>query len=481
MSQKRPVFSIVLLLIGVVLCFINTPTVLAAFPAGMQKWGAPLLAIALILFLTVGLAKLTKSLYARVMIGLAIGIILGFVLPDFAKELKPLGTGFIGLIRMLIAPIIFGTVVVGIAKMGDMKKVGRVGVKALIYFEVLTTLALIIGLVMVHLTKPGVGMNVDPAALTSDTQGLAQLSKYTAGATHLSTVGFILSIIPTSVVDAFAKGDILQVLLFSCILGAALSHMGKKGEDVVHFIDQFTHSLFTSIGYIMQLAPLGAMGSIAFAVGSFGGHMLANLAEAVAVMWFSCFLFAAIVLNFIARLTGFSLWKFFLYVKEEFFIVLGTSSSETVLPRMMAKLENAGCAQSVVGLTIPTGYSFNLDGTSIYLTLAAVFIAQAMNIDLSFGQEMTILGVLLLTSKGAAAVAGGGFICLAATLSSLKGALPVEGLVLLLGIDWLMSNARALTNLIGNGVGTIVISHWENALDKDRLRRVLNGETDLPT
>jgi len=479
MAQKSPAFPLLLLVIGVALCFINVPTILATLPAGVKGWSVPVLAIVLIIFLTWGLARLTKSLYLRVMIGLAIGIILGFVLPGFAKELKPLGTGFIGLIRMLLAPIIFGTVVVGIAKMGDMKKVGRVGVKALVYFEALTTLALIIGLIMVHLFKPGVGMNVDPASLAADVKGLEAVGKYTVGASHLSTVGFILNIIPSSVVEAFSKGDILQVLLFSCIFGAALSHMGKKGENVVHFIDQFTHGLFQSIGYIMKLAPLGAMGSIAFAVGSFGGHMLENLAYAVGLMWFSCFLFVIIVLNIIARLSGFSLWKFFLYIKEEFFIVLGTSSSETVLPRMMAKLENAGCAQSVVGLTIPTGYSFNLDGTSIYLTLASVFIAQAMNIDLSFGQEMTILGVLLLTSKGAAAVAGGGFICLAATLSSLHGALPVEGLVLLLGIDWLMSNARALTNLIGNGVGTIVVSNWEKALDKDRLRRVLSGETDL--
>ena len=480
MAKRSPVPAIILFVIGIVLCFLYGQNFDAAKKALSEGWGwvGPTLTIVLVAFLTWGLGKLTKSLYVRVMIGLATGILLGLLLGDFAKELKPFGIGFINLIRMLLAPIIFGTVVSGIAKMGDMKRVGRVGVKAIVYFEVISTLALIIGLIMVHLFKPGVGMNVDPASLTADTHGLATVHSYASGAAHLSIVGFIMDIIPTSVVAAFAKGDILPVLLFSCIFGAALTHLGKKGETVLTFIDQFTHTLFQSIGYIMKLAPLGAMGSIAFAVGSFGGHMLEHLFEAVVLMWGSCFLFVIIVLNIIARVTGFSLRKFFLYIKEEFFIVLGTSSSETVLPRMMAKLENAGCSPAVVGLTIPTGYSFNLDGTAIYLTMAAVFIAQAMNINLSFGQEMTILGVLLLTSKGAAAVAGGGFVCLAATLTSLRGALPVEGLVLLLGIDWLMSNARALTNLLGNGVATVVVSKWEKALDMDRLHRVLNGETD---
>ena len=417
--------------------------------------------------------KLYNSLYIRVMIGIGIGIILGILFPGLAKDLKPLGTGFIALIKMMIAPIIFGTVVVGIAKMGDMKKVGRVGIKALVYFEVITTLALGIGLVMVHILQPGVGMNVDPASL--DTKGIAT---YTSGAHDMSMVGFLLHIIPSSVVDAFAKGEILQVILFSCLFGFALSHMGKKGENVVHFIDEFTNGLFVAIGYIMKLAPLGAMGSIAFAVGSFGLGTLKGLGLLLVGVWGTAFLFVVLVLGTVARLNGFSLWKFWKYIKEEFFIVLGTSSSETVLPRMMAKLENMGCAQSVVGLTIPTGYTFNLDGTSIYLTMAAVFIAQATNTHLTFGQEMTILGVLLLTSKGAAAVAGGGFICLAATLSTIP-TLPVAGLVLLLGVDWFMSNARALTNLIGNGVATVVVANWENALDKERMRCVLDGETVL--
>jgi aerobic C4-dicarboxylate transport protein len=417
--------------------------------------------------------KFYSSLYFRVMVGIAIGILLGFQAPEFAKELKPLGTGFIALIRMMIAPIIFGTVVAGIAKMGDMKKVGRVGIKALIYFELVTTLALAIGLVMVHVIGPGVGMNVDPSSL--DTKGIA---KFTTGAHDLSTVGFILNIIPSSVVDAFAKGDILQVLLFSCLFGFALAHMGKKGERVVQFIDEFTHGMFVAIGYIMKLAPFGAMGAIAFAVGNFGGKTLGGLGLLLLGVYGTAFLFIVVVLGTIAKLNGFSLWKFFLYIKEEFFIVMGTSSSETVLPRLMAKLENAGCAQSVVGLTIPTGYTFNLDGTSIYLTMAAVFIAQATNTHLTFGQELTILGILLLTSKGAAAVAGGGFICLAATLSSIP-TLPVAGLVLLLGVDWFMATCRALTNLMGNGVATIVVANWENALDKDRLHSVLSGDAAM--
>jgi aerobic C4-dicarboxylate transport protein len=412
------------------------------------------------------------ALAFQVAVGIAIGITLGFIRPDWAVALKPLGTGFIKLIRMMIAPIIFGTVVVGIAKMGDMKKVGRVGIKAIVYFEVLTTIALVIGLIMVHVIQPGVGVNADPSQL--DTKGIAQ---FTGPGKMMSTVDFIMNIIPNTVVDAFAKGEILQVLFFACLFGAALAAMGERGRSVVHFIDEFTQGLFKAIGYIMKVAPLGAMGAIAFAVASFGGGTLKSLGLLLVGVYGTAFLFIAVVLNIVAKIAGFSLWKFLKYIKEEFFIVMGTSSSETVLPRLMVKLENAGCARSVVGLTIPTGYTFNLDGTSIYLTMAAVFIAQATNTHLTFGQEMTILGILLLTSKGAAAVAGGGFICLAATMSAIP-TLPVAGLALLLGVDWFMATCRALTNMVGNGVATIVVARWENALDKAKLDRVLNAESE---
>jgi aerobic C4-dicarboxylate transport protein len=355
--------------------------------------------------------------------------------------------------------------------MGDMKKVGRVGLKAIIYFEVLTTFALVIGLVMVHVVQPGVGLNADPASL--DIKGL---SAFTTGAAHLSTVDFLMNIIPMSVVDAFAKGEILQVLLFSCLFGAALAHLGKRGENVLHFIDDFTKGMFVVIGYIMKLAPLGAGGAMAFAIASFGGHTLTALLYLLASVYGTAILFVVVVLGIVAKLAGFSLWKFFLYIKEEFFIVMGTSSSETVLPRLMVKLENAGCAPAVVGLVVPTGYTFNLDGTSIYLTMAAIFIAQATNTPLTWGQEATILGVLLLTSKGAAAVAGGGFICLAATMSTIP-TLPIAGLALLLGVDWFMATCRALTNMIGNGVACIVVAKWENAINLKQLHCVLNGET----
>ena len=412
-----------------------------------------------------------KSLAFQVFIGICIGVTLGFLYPSFAKELKPFGVGFIKLIKAMIAPIIFGTVVTGIAKMGDMKKVGRVGLKAIIYFEVLTTFALVIGLVMVHVVQPGVGLNADPASL--DIKGL---SAFTTGAQHLSTVDFLMNIIPMSVVDAFAKGEILQVLLFSCLFGAALAHLGKRGENVLHFIDDFTKGMFVVIGYIMKLAPLGAGGAMAFAIASFGGHTLTALLYLLASVYGTAILFVVVVLGIVSKLAGFSLWKFFLYIKEEFFIVMGTSSSETVLPRLMVKLENAGCAPAVVGLVVPTGYTFNLDGTSIYLTMAAIFIAQATNTPLTWGQEATILGVLLLTSKGAAAVAGGGFICLAATMSTIP-TLPIAGLALLLGVDWFMATCRALTNMIGNGVACIVVAKWENAINLKQLHCVLNGET----
>jgi aerobic C4-dicarboxylate transport protein len=413
--------------------------------------------------------KLHQSLLFQVAIGIAIGVALGFVYPKFAVSLKPLGIGFIKLIKMMIAPIIFGTVVVGIAKMGDMKKVGRVGVKALVYFEVLTTVALALGLLVVNIVKPGSGIHADPSKL--DVSGISQ---YTSGKMP-STVDFLLHLIPNTVVDAFASNEILQVLLFSCLIGAALSAMGEKGKPVVNIIDLFTHAMFKGIGYIMKLAPLGAGGAMAFAIGSFGKATLASLGLLLVSVYGTALFFVVVVLGAVSWMSGFSLLKLWLYVKEEFFIVMGTSSSETVLPRIMTKLEGAGIQQSTVGLVIPTGYTFNLDGTSIYLTMAAIFIAQAFDIHLSIGEQITILAILLLTSKGAAAVAGGGFICLAATLSSIH-TVPVAGLALLLGVDWFIATCRALTNLVGNCVAAVVVARWEKSIDFDRFKRTISGE-----
>lgn len=414
--------------------------------------------------------RIYHSLYFRVLVAIAIGIVLGYFYPNFAAQMKPLGDGFIKLIKMMIAPIIFTTVVVGIASMGDMKKVGRVGVKALVYFEVLSTIALVIGLIVVKLYQPGAGINADVASL--DTKSIAS---YTTAAKSLNTIDFLLNIIPSNVVDAFAKGEILQVLLFSILFGLALSAMGEKGKTVVKFLDDFSHALFGVIGLIMKLAPVGAFGAMAFTIGKYGIHTLVSLGKLMAGVYTTSALFVFIVLGLVCRLNGFSIWQFLKYIKEEIFIVLGTSSSESVLPRMMLKLEDLGASKSVVGMVIPTGYSFNLDGTSIYLTMAAIFIAQATNVHLTIGQELTILAVLMLTSKGAAAVTGGGFITLAATLGSMGGVLPVAGLTLLLGVDRFMSEARAITNLIGNGVATVVVARWENEFDDERAHKILTA------
>ena len=372
---------------------------------------------------------------------------------------------------MIIAPIIFSTVVVGIAKMGDMRNVGRIGVKALIYFEVVSTLALVIGLVVINLLKPGVGINADPATLDANA-----VAAYTSNAQRLSTVDFLLNIIPATVVDAFAKGEILQVLFFSVLFGLALLHFGEKGQTLVRIIDALLHALFGVVGLIMRVAPIGAFGAMSFTIGQYGIGALFSLGKLMAGFYATCLLFIILVLGGIAAWTGFSLFKFIKYIKEEILIVLGTSSSESVLPRMMAKLEHLGCSKSVVGLVIPTGYSFNLDGTSIYMTMAAIFIAQATNTQLTLGNQLGILAVLLLTSKGAAAVTGGGFVTLAATLSAIP-TIPVAGLALIIGIDRFMSEARAITNLIGNGVGTVVIAKWDGALNSRRMNRILNGET----
>lgn len=417
--------------------------------------------------------KLYKNLYFQVIVGILIGILLGIFNPDLAVQMKPLGDGFIKLIKMLIAPIIFATVVVGIANMGDLKKVGRVGLKAIIYFEVLTTIALVIGMIVVKIYQPGAGLNADPNTL--DTKAI---ESYTTAAEHLSFTDFVLNIIPNNVVDAFAKGEILQVLLFSILLGVALSAMGEKAKPFVKLIDTFSQAMFGIVGMIMHLAPIGAFGAMSFTIGKYGVKTLGNLMKLMAGVYTTSILFVFVILGLVAWMNRFSIWKFLVYIKEEILLVLGTSSSESALPRMMDKLEKLGVSKPVVGLTIPMGYSFNLDGTSIYLTMAALFIAQATNTPLTFGEELTILAVLMLTSKGAAAVTGGGFITLAATLSSIH-TLPIAALTLLLGVDRFMSEARAITNLIGNGVASVVIARWEKEFDEERAKKVLNGEIQV--
>jgi aerobic C4-dicarboxylate transport protein len=415
---------------------------------------------------------LYKSLYLQVIVAIVIGILLGHFYPETGSAMKPLGDGFIKLIKMIITPIIFCTVVVGIAGMEDMKKVGKTGGYALLYFEVVSSVALIVGLTIVNVVQPGVGMNIDPATL--DTKGIAA---YTKPGQMQSTTEFLLNVIPSSVVDAFAKNEILQVLLVSVLFGFALHHFGGRGTMVFDFIEKLSHVLFVIVGYIMKVAPIGAFGAMAFTIGKYGVGSLVSLGKLMGTFYLTCLVFILVVLGLIARFHGFSILKFIRYIKEELLIVLGTSSSESVLPRMMAKLENLGVKKSTVGLVIPTGYSFNLDGTSIYLTMAAVFIAQATNTPMTLTQQLTLLLVLLLTSKGAAGVTGSGFIVLAATLSAV-GNVPVAGLALILGIDRFMSEARALTNLIGNGVATVVVGKWCGELDEKRMRRVLNNETD---
>jgi aerobic C4-dicarboxylate transport protein len=415
--------------------------------------------------------RLYSSLYFQVLVAIALGVIFGLVAPEHAAAMKPLGDGFIKLVKMLIAPIVFTTVVVGIAHMGAMKDVGRIGLRALIYFEVVSSLALAIGLVVVTLLRPGVGVGFDPASADVNA-----VSAYTSQSQHLSTIDFLLNVIPDTVVGAFARGEVLQVLLFAVLFGLALLRLGPRAERLVQVIATASDALFDVVGLIMRLAPLGAFGAMAFTVGRFGIGSLVALGWLMAGVYLTCAFFVFGVLGAIAAATGFSLIKFLRYIGEEILIVLGTSSSESALPRIMAKLEYLGCAKPVVGLVVPTGYSFNLDGTSIYMTMAAIFVAQASGVHLSFGEEIGILGVLLLTSKGAAAVTGSGFVTLAATLAAFP-AIPVAGLTLLLGVDRFMSEARAITNLIGNAVATMVIAKWDGALDLERARAILDGRT----
>jgi aerobic C4-dicarboxylate transport protein len=410
------------------------------------------------------------SLYLQVLTGIALGVLLAVVAPERAAAMRPLGDGFIRLIKMLIAPIIFSTVVVGMARMGSMKEVGRIGVRALLYFEAVSTLALLIGLVVANVLQPGVGVMASGAPADA-----AAASGYSNAATHAASgVDFVMNIIPTALVDAFARGDILQVLLVSVLFGVALLSLGARTAPLVDLIDQVGQALFAIVGLIMRLAPIGAFGAMAFTVGRFGLVTLVSLAKLMAGVYLTCALFVFLVLGAIARLTGFSLLKFLRHISEEILIVLGTSSSESVLPRIMAKLERLGCSKAVVGLVVPTGYSFNLDGTAIYMTLAALFVAQASGVHLSWAEQFSILAILLLTSKGAAGVTGSGFITLAATLSAVPS-IPVAGLALLVGVDRFMSEARAITNLIGNAVATMVVARWDGALDMARVHRVLNG------
>lgn len=411
--------------------------------------------------------KIVSSLYFQVILAITIGICLGHVYPSLGADMKPLGDGFVKLIKMIIAPVIFCTVVTGIAGMESMKAVGKTGAIALIYFEVVSTLALIIGLCVVNVLQPGAGMNVDPSSLDA-----SAISVYADQAQSQGIIPFLLDVIPASVIGAFAGGNILQVLLFAVLFGFSLHHIGEKGKPIFNIIDGFSQVIFGIINMIMKLAPIGAFGAMAFTIGKYGIGSLVQLGQLIASFYLTCLLFIFLVLGSIAKANGFSIVRFIAYIREELLIVLGTSSSESVLPRMLVKMEALGCKKSVVGLVIPTGYSFNLDGTSIYLTMAAVFIAQATNTPLDLFHQLTLLVVLLISSKGAAGVTGSGFIVLAATISAV-GHLPLAGLALILGIDRFMSEARALTNLIGNGVATLVVARYCDQLDEATMQNAL--------
>jgi len=417
--------------------------------------------------------RLYKSLYFQVLVAIAIGILLGILFPALGSQMKPLGDGFIKLIKMMIAPIIFCTVVLGIAGMEDMKKVGKTGGFALLYFEIMSTVALVVGLLVINIVRPGAGMNIDPATL--DTKAIAA---YAEPGKLQSGTDFLINVIPTSVVDAFAKGEILQVLFFSVLFGFALHKFGGKNSLVFNLIEKTSHVLFQIVSIIMKVAPIGAFGAMAFTIGTYGLGSLANLAKLMATFYITCVIFIFVVLGLVAWFHSFSILKFVRYIKEELLIVLGTSSSEAALPSLVERLESLGAGKSTVGLVIPTGYSFNLDGTAIYLTMASVFIAQATNTDLNITHQIVLLAVLLLTSKGAAGVTGSGFIVLAATLSAV-GTVPVAGLALILGIDRFMSEARALTNIVGNGVATLVVAKWTGDLDVEQMQRRLANPSGI--
>ena len=411
--------------------------------------------------------KFFKGLYVQVIIAILIGILLGYLYPSFAVQLKPFGDGFIKLVKMMIGPVIFCTIVTGIAGMQDTKKVGRVGIKALIYFEIVSTLALIIGLIVVNILKPGVGMNVNPASLDPKA-----VESYLSHSKSMNIQDFVMHIIPDNIVNALSNGDLLQILLFSVLFGFALSKIGEKAKPVLAVIKSTETGLFAVIKIIMRVAPLGALGAMSFTIGKYGLASLQSLGQLMLSFYITCILFIIIILGGILKLAGFNLFKLLAYIKEELLIVLGTSSSEAALPTLMQKLEKAGCSEPVVGLVVPTGYSFNLDGTSIYLTMAAVFLAQATNTHLDISHQISLLLVLLLTSKGAAGVTGSGFITLAAVLP-LSGGIPVAAIALILGIDRFMSEGRAITNIIGNAIATVVVAKSENEIDMIKARELI--------
>jgi len=413
-----------------------------------------------------------SKLYVQVLIGIVIGVLLGHFNPDVGAQMKPLGDLFIKLIRMVLAPIIFASVVVGIARMNDIHEAGRVGVKALLYFEIVSTFALAIGLVVVNVMKPGAGMNVDPAHIDA-----ASIATFTHAAKEHGAIDFFMNIVPSTIVGAFANGDMLSIIFFSVLFAVALAKMGKRAEPFVDMLDTFLHGMFGVVRIVMYVAPIGAFGGIAFTVGKYGIGTLKQFGELMLCVYLTSVVFIVVILGAIMRMCGLSLWKFLRYIRDEILITFGTASTEAVLPQMLIKMEQLGCRKSVVGMVLPTGYTFNADGTSIYLTMAAIFVAQAMNIPLTLEDQLIVLGVLLFTSKGSAGVAGAGFVALAATLSSMHS-IPVAGLVLLLGVDRFLNEARAVTNLIGNGVATLAVARWEGALDRVRVKAILDGRLD---
>lgn len=424
-----------------------------------------------------------KQLYVQVLVAVALGIALGHfypsldaVTPGLGEKMRPLGDAFINLVKMVIGPVIFLTIVVGMARMGDLRHSGRIGLKALIYFEVLTTLALIIGLLVANLAQPGAGMEIHPGDLSPD-----KTEVYRQAAKDSSITGFILGIIPKTLVSAFTGDNLLQVLLVAVLFGVAMTHAGAPGRRVLDVFDDVSHVLFKIVAVVMRAAPIGAFGAMAFTVGKFGLGTLVSLGWLMLSVYLTCFLFVFLVLGLIAHWSGFSLWRFLVFIRGEILLVAGTSSSESALPRMLQRLEEAGCDRSVVGLVLPTGYSFNLDGTCIYLTMASIFIAQAVGVDLSLKDELVLIGVLLLTSKGAAGITGAGLTTLIATLAALNGKVPVEGVALVIGVDRFMSEARAITNVIGNGVATMVVARWEGLRDDAKMRAAFaRGPRDEP-
>ena len=418
---------------------------------------------------------LWRQLWLQVLVAIAAGAVLGWLDPALGVQLKPLGDGFIALIRMMIGPVIFCTVVHGIASMGDLGKAGRIGLKALLYFEVVSSLALVIGLAAGHLLHPGVGFVAQPAAA-----GLKAVGGFVEKAQADGVVQHLLNIIPATYVDAFTKGDLLQVLLVSILTGVAIPHAGAGGKKVLEAIEAFSHVFFRIIAIVVTVAPIGALGAMAYTVGAFGPKALINLAQLVGAFYLTAALFVLVVLGAIARLHGFSILKFLSYIRDELLIVVGTASSETVLPSLMRKMERAGASEPVVGLVVPTGYSFNLDGTNIYMTLSIIFLAQATNTPLTMAQELTIILIAMLTSKGASGVTGAGFVTLAATLAIVPQ-IPIASLAMILGVDRFMSQCRAITNLIGNGVATLVVAKWEGELDAGQLKAALNGPDVPPT